>query len=208
MVDDEAARSPDSIDGNRIAKKHYKKTTSKRRVVNITKKEIEIPESQKCDTTSPIVVSPISERTVIGREAISKPTKSVKAVLKNVQEILNRSASKTNDFSDKVRSEADGREDSAQPETEIEELSKLRCPSECTEVVAEREKRRRQRCADYPGLAFGSSIFSSDTLMKFSVIKNELHNIYKSQLKRVSKQFVETIVLRDFVSATMLRMFS
>lgn len=69
---------------------------------------------------------------------------------------------------------------------ETEELAKLRCPSERTEVIAEREQRRRKRrCADYPGLAFGSSIFSSDTLMKFSIIKNELHNILNSQLKRV-----------------------
>lgn len=69
---------------------------------------------------------------------------------------------------------------------EIEELSKLRCTSERTEVVAERETRRRgRRCADYPGLAFASSIFSSDTLMKFSIIRNELHNIMSTQLKRV-----------------------
>lgn len=69
---------------------------------------------------------------------------------------------------------------------ETEELAKLRCTSERTEVIAEREQRRRKRrCADYPGLAFGSSIFSSDTLMKFNIIKNELHNILNSQLKRV-----------------------
>lgn len=68
---------------------------------------------------------------------------------------------------------------------ETEELSKLRCTSEMTEVVAEREKRHNRRCADYPGLAFASSIFSSDTLMKFSIIRNELHNIMNSQLKRV-----------------------
>lgn len=68
---------------------------------------------------------------------------------------------------------------------ETEELSKLRCTSEMTEVVAEREKRHSRRCADYPGLAFASSIFSSDTLMKFSIIRNELHNIMNSQLKRV-----------------------
>ncbi|KAJ8943573.1 hypothetical protein NQ318_008277 [Aromia moschata] len=68
---------------------------------------------------------------------------------------------------------------------EMEELSKLRCTSEMTEVVAEREKRQRnRRCADYPGLAFASSIFSSDTLMKFSIIRNELHNIMNTQLKR------------------------
>lgn len=70
-------------------------------------------------------------------------------------------------------------------DSETEELSKLRCTSEMTEVVAEREKRRNRRCADYPGLAFASSIFSSDTLMKFSIIRNELHNIMNSQLKRV-----------------------
>lgn len=66
------------------------------------------------------------------------------------------------------------------------EWSKLRCTSERTEVVAEREYRRQnRRCADYPGLAFGRSIFSSDTMMKFNIIRNELHNIMKTQLKRV-----------------------
>lgn len=68
---------------------------------------------------------------------------------------------------------------------EAEELAKLRCTSERTEVVAERENRRnKNRCADYPGLS-GLSIFSSDTMMKFNIIRNELHNIMKSQLKRV-----------------------
>lgn len=73
---------------------------------------------------------------------------------------------------------------------ETEELSKLRCTSEMTEVVAEREKRHSRRCADYPGLAFASSIFSSDTLMKFSIIRNELHNIMNSQLKRVGRSII------------------
>lgn len=74
----------------------------------------------------------------------------------------------------------------AEEDPELEELARLRCTSERTEVVAERETRRRnRRCADYPGLAFGSSIFSSDTLMKFSIIRNELHNIMNTQLKRV-----------------------
>ncbi|XP_018564219.1 tropomyosin-1, isoforms 9A/A/B isoform X2 [Anoplophora glabripennis] len=77
------------------------------------------------------------------------------------------------------------KEDNIDPE--IEELSKLRCTSEMTEVVAEREKRRNRRCADYPGLAF-SSIFSSDTLMKFSIIRNELHNIMNTQLKRAESE--------------------
>lgn len=69
---------------------------------------------------------------------------------------------------------------------ETAEWSKLRCTSERTEVVAEREYRRQnRRCADYPGLAFGRSIFSSDTMMKLNIIRNELHNIMKTQLKRV-----------------------
>ncbi|XP_019758325.1 tropomyosin-1, isoforms 9A/A/B isoform X2 [Dendroctonus ponderosae] len=71
---------------------------------------------------------------------------------------------------------------------EMEELSKLRCTSERTEVLAEKEMRRRgRRCADYPGLAF-SSIFSSDTLMKFSIIKNEIQNIMNTQLKRAESE--------------------
>lgn len=68
---------------------------------------------------------------------------------------------------------------------DVAEWAKLRCTSERTEVIAEREHRRQKRCADYPGLAFGRSIFSSDTMMKFNIIRNELHNIMKTQLKRV-----------------------
>lgn len=75
--------------------------------------------------------------------------------------------------------------DISDDDPETAELAKLRCTSECTEVLAERENRRRRRCADYPGLAFGSSIFSSDTMMKFSIIKNELQNIKNTALKRV-----------------------
>ena len=71
--------------------------------------------------------------------------------------------------------------------------SKLRCGSLRTEEVAEREKQRQLRMknrqsrqsSDYPGLAFGSAMFGSDTTMKFNIIKNELHNIMRSQLKRV-----------------------
>ncbi|XP_059487119.1 tropomyosin isoform X4 [Neocloeon triangulifer] len=75
--------------------------------------------------------------------------------------------------------------DGAEDDPETLELARLRCPSECTEVIAEREiRRRKRRCADYPGLAFGSSMFSSDSMMKFNIIKNELHNIMNTQLKR------------------------
>lgn len=73
---------------------------------------------------------------------------------------------------------------------ETELLSKLRCPSESAEIVAEREKRRqRRRCPDYPGLALSSSVFSTETGMKFSIIRNELHNVLKPQLRRVSRFF-------------------
>lgn len=89
-----------------------------------------------------------------------------------------------------ARARGDGNSDdesaNVEEDPELEELAKLRCPSERAEVQAEREARRRKRCADYPGLAFGCSIFSSDTMMKFSLIKNELQNITGNQLKRVS----------------------
>lgn len=94
------------------------------------------------------------------------------------------------------RSAGDGAEYTALPsdisddDPETAELAKLRCTSECTEVLAERENRRRRRCADYPGLAFGSSIFSSDTMMKFSIIKNELQNIKNTALKRVMSRVI------------------
>lgn len=95
------------------------------------------------------------------------------------------------------RSAGDGEEtaavlpsDVSDDDPETAELAKLRCTSECTEVLAERENRRRRRCADYPGLAFGSSIFSSDTMMKFSIIKNELQNIKNTALKRVMSYFI------------------
>ncbi|XP_032780175.2 tropomyosin isoform X1 [Daphnia magna] len=68
-------------------------------------------------------------------------------------------------------------------DAEAEELSKLRCQSVRTEVLAEKF-RRKNRCADYPGFGFASSVFSSDTMMKFNIIKNELHNIMNNQLKR------------------------
>lgn len=78
---------------------------------------------------------------------------------------------------------------------ETELLAKLRCPSESAEVIAEREKRRlrRRRCPDYPGLALSSSVFSTETGMKFSIIRNELHNVLKPQLRRVSRCMMKTV---------------
>ena len=55
-------------------------------------------------------------------------------------------------------------------DAEFAELSRLRCTSIRTEEIADREKRKQQRrtnrCADYPGLAFGSAAFGSETMMK------------------------------------------
>lgn len=108
--------------------------------------------------------------------------------------------SSEDDFSFKdERSAGDGAEmtavacDNSDDDPETAELAKLRCTSECTEVLAERENRRRRRCADYPGLAFGSSIFSSDTMMKFSIIKNELQNIKNTALKRVTSYDIRVL---------------
>jgi hypothetical protein len=85
-----------------------------------------------------------------------------------------------------VRSAGDGAENiNDEEDDEMVELAKLRCTSERTEVIAEREIRRQKKCADYPGLAFGRSIFSSDSMMKFNIIRNELQNIMNNQLRRV-----------------------
>nr|XP_018918067.1 PREDICTED: tropomyosin-2 isoform X7 [Bemisia tabaci] len=137
---------------------------------------------------------PSSERTVIGRE-LSPPTKEVpssipssKVIIQKIRQKIGAKDPNDLEFDNNVRPEADGSEDN---DPDIEELSKLRCPSVCTEVIAEKEKRRQKRqrrCADYPGLAFGRSVFSSDTMMKFTMIYNELHNTLNSQLKRAESE--------------------
>lgn len=93
------------------------------------------------------------------------------------------------------RSPADGDLD-----PDSDELERLRCSSVQTEqVIAERNRRNaRQPSAGYPGLAFGGSIFSSSTLMRFRVIANELHNITNVQLKRAEG---EVSALRNRINA-------
>lgn len=125
---------------------------------------------------------------IVNNTNVTNDKKKSRKVRKN----KNKNEESKQDMSLVFRPEAEGSSLSDQEfceenllDPETEELSKLRCTSEMTEVVAEREKRHSRRCADYPGLAFASSIFSSDTLMKFSIIRNELHNIMNSQLKRV-----------------------
>lgn len=106
------------------------------------------------------------------------------------------------DITKQIRPDVEGAEDDLpnmendENDPDADEWIKLRCTNERTEVVAEREYRRQnRRCADYPGLAFGRSIFSSDTMMKFNIIKNELHNIMNTQLKRVGRRFGSEISL-------------
>lgn len=83
----------------------------------------------------------------------------------------------------------------SESEEAVSEFSGLRCSSLQMEVIAERERRRQSRGGggknqanqefrQYPGLAFSNSIFNSGTLMKFSIIANELSNIGAVQLKR------------------------
>lgn len=100
-----------------------------------------------------------------------------------------------------TRSAGDGAENIVDEEDDDEtvELSKLRCTSERTEVIAERETRRQKKCADYPGLAFGRSIFSSDSMMKFNIIRNELQNIMNNQLRRVRKGISHSRCCRKFL---------
>ncbi|KAL1470684.1 hypothetical protein MTO96_024101 [Rhipicephalus appendiculatus] len=94
------------------------------------------------------------------------------------------------------RSPADG----GDLDADADELERLRCSSVQTEqVIAERNRRNaRQPSAGYPGLAFGGSIFSSSTLMRFRIIANELHNITNVQLKRAEG---EVSALRNRINA-------
>lgn len=69
-----------------------------------------------------------------------------------------------------------------------EDWSKLRCTSVLSEVVAENERRRNKK-KDDTEIIFAEAVFRSDTLMKFNIIKNELHNIQKSQLRRAENDF-------------------
>lgn len=71
---------------------------------------------------------------------------------------------------EEVKIEQNDQPDLSEDDAETVELSRLRCTSIRTEEIADREKkkqsRHRTRCADYPGLAFGSAAFGSETMMK------------------------------------------
>jgi tropomyosin-1 len=140
-----------------------------------------------CDTTEVIDLTNCDDEVEISNKSLKDERNSLIRKPKDGASLEKRQDQE--DMSLVYRPAAEGSSQSDQEEVEdpeIEELSRLRCTSERAEVVAERETRRRgRRCADYPGLAFASSIFSSDTLIKFSIIRNELHNIMNTQLKRV-----------------------
>ncbi|XP_044757404.1 tropomyosin-1, isoforms 9A/A/B isoform X9 [Coccinella septempunctata] len=146
-------------------------------VIDLTNSEDELESSKVPSKETSPFSTPVKDRTK------SNQNKRLRQVHKLPEDDFG-----DEDMSTIYRPAAEGSSQSDEErDPELEELSKLRCTSECTEVVAERENRRRRRCADYPGLAF-SSIFSSDTLMKFSIIRNELHNIMKTQLKRAESE--------------------
>ncbi|KAL3278491.1 hypothetical protein HHI36_013810 [Cryptolaemus montrouzieri] len=151
-------------------------------VIDLTNSEEELEVRPSSRQTSPKITPPREQNKISKNEQNKRIRRSKKIpetkidVDREDMSTVYRPAAEGSSLSDEER------------DPELEELSKLRCTSERTEVIAEREIRRRRRCADYPGLAF-SSIFSSDTLMKFSIIRNELHNIMKTQLKRVCETY-------------------
>ena len=67
---------------------------------------------------------------------------------------------------------------------ESSEFAGLPCSSLQTETIQNEIRKKRQPSAGYPGLAVGSPMFSG-TIMKFSLISNELKNIQNVWLKRV-----------------------
>lgn len=108
----------------------------------------------------------------------------------------NRIQSTINQSSVITRTAGDGAEDTNPTEAAVtertgedsQEFAGLRCSSLQTELIQDQTKRkRRQPSAGYPGLAFDSPMFSG-TIMKFSLISNELKNIRNVWLKRVCIQ--------------------
>lgn len=126
-----------------------------------------------------------SDKSETNKEKKSKKSKKDKSSSKRSSACLD-STDTLNDAASAATDEGIAIDDD---DVQSAEWANLRCTSEAAEIVAEREARRnKNRCADYPGLAFGRSIFSSDTMMKFNIIRNELHNIMNTQLKRVIKR--------------------
>lgn len=81
-----------------------------------------------------------------------------------------------------------------------EDLSSLRCSSLQIEEVQIRRNRNRQPSAGYPGLAFGSPMYSN-TLFKFSLIANEIKDLKQNQLKKVCANWRSSSVGVDLQGA-------
>ena len=125
----------------------------------------------------------------IGRKSSSRNSTSPTTILEAKESAQNEAAINISNQKAALSSHSSS-SGSINLEPVVNEFSDLRCSSVRTEEIVEREKarqqRREKRCPDYPGLAFGAPLgFGSDTMMKFNIIKNELHNIMRSQLKRV-----------------------
>lgn len=165
-----AAVTP-TVDNRSISKRTENCDESSGKEVDGTSCNVEL--KAKRNSSSSSLNSTPSEKS---EKKSSRSTDGKKKRVKTAQADISRSA----------RPAADGAEDvTDEDDAETAELAKLRCTSERTEVIAEREHRRQKKCADYPGLAFGRSIFSSDSMMKFNIIRNELQNIMNNQLRRV-----------------------
>lgn len=82
------------------------------------------------------------------RKPSEKSEKSSRKTKSNSEGKKKRIRSSQTDLS---RSDHPAEEKEDEQDAETLELAKLRCTSERTEVIAEREHRRQKRCADYPG---------------------------------------------------------
>ncbi|CRK92130.1 CLUMA_CG005729, isoform F [Clunio marinus] len=157
---------------------------------NISKLNEKCDDSNKDLEKSNCNLDLINKRNSSSSSLNSTPSeKSGKKSNKNHEGKKKRNKTSQTDITKIARPAADGAEDiTDEDDAETAELAKLRCTSERTEVIAEREHRRQKKCADYPGLAFGRSIFSSDSMMKFNIIRNELQNIMNNQLRRAESE--------------------
>lgn len=180
-------------------------TTTADQSLTAIKQQVIVSNSNESDNSNTTPLSALRNEALTDTNTISDTNVDIIDLTINTDELLdvsrkndfvksrkNRKPSKRTQLSKDMaaiyRPAAEGasQSDHEGEDPETEELARLRCTSERAEVVAEREIRRKgRRCADYPGLAFGSSIYSSDTMMKFSIIRNELLNIRNTQLRRV-----------------------
>lgn len=88
-----------------------------------------------------------------------------------------------------------------------EDFANLVCTSKSNEEFSKIQRRRKgldQPNNIFPGLCLGASMFQSNSMMKFNIIGNEIHNIINVQLKRVRK-FYTINLNRKFVELKIRR---